>query len=113
MPTPLPDTRLDAEVERLLEERQEARPLALPPRERATEAVLAVLALAVSVGLVALAHPARSFSLPLVAVFGLTIAFVVTSLRPRASVIAGSLVLSGLLALNLVGLMLSLARFYG
>ena len=40
-------------------------------------------------------------------------AFVITSLRPRASAVVGTLVLSGLLALNLGGLMLTFTRFYG
>ena len=53
------------------------------------------------------------YLLPLVVVFGLTVAFVITSLRPRASAALGALVLSGLLALNLTGLILTLARFYG
>jgi hypothetical protein len=51
--------------------------------------------------------------LPLVAVAGLTAAFVLNSLRPRVSAVAGALVLSGLLALNIGGLMLTLTRFYG
>jgi hypothetical protein len=53
------------------------------------------------------------YLLPLVVVFGLTTAFVITSLRPRASAALGALVLSGLLALNITGLILTLARFYG
>jgi hypothetical protein len=53
------------------------------------------------------------YLLPIVGVFGLTIAFVITSLRPRTSALLGSLVLSGLLALNLAGLMLTVTRFYG
>jgi hypothetical protein len=53
------------------------------------------------------------YLLPLVVVFGLTVAFVITSLRPRTSALAGALVLSALLALNVTGLMLTLARFYG
>jgi hypothetical protein len=53
------------------------------------------------------------YVLPLVVVFGLTAAFVIGSLRPRASAVLGGLVLAGLLALNLTGLMLTLARFYG
>ena len=53
------------------------------------------------------------YLLPLVVVFGLTVAFVITSLRPRASAALGALVLSGMLALNITGLMLTLARFYG
>ena len=53
------------------------------------------------------------YLLPLVVVFGLTVAFVITSLRPRASAALGALVLSGLLALNITGLILTLARFYG
>jgi 4-amino-4-deoxy-L-arabinose transferase-like glycosyltransferase len=53
------------------------------------------------------------YLLPLVAVFGLTVAFVLSSLRPRASALAGTAVLAGLLALNLSGLMLTFTRFYG
>jgi hypothetical protein len=53
------------------------------------------------------------YLLPIVAVFAITVAFVVGSLRARASAVVGSLVLSALLALNLCGLMLTLTRFYG
>jgi hypothetical protein len=53
------------------------------------------------------------YLLPIVGAFGLTVAFVLTSLRARTSAVLGSLVLSGLLALNLVGLMLTVTRFYG
>lgn len=53
------------------------------------------------------------YLLPIVGVFGLVVAFVLTSLRARTSAILGSLVLSGLLALNLAGLMLTVTRFYG
>jgi 4-amino-4-deoxy-L-arabinose transferase-like glycosyltransferase len=53
------------------------------------------------------------YLLPLVAVFGLAVAFVVTSLRPRLSAALGTLCLASLLALNLAGLMLTFARFYG
>jgi 4-amino-4-deoxy-L-arabinose transferase-like glycosyltransferase len=53
------------------------------------------------------------YLLPLATVFGLTVAFVLTSLRPRASALAGTFVLSSLLALNLAGLMLTFTRFYG
>jgi 4-amino-4-deoxy-L-arabinose transferase-like glycosyltransferase len=53
------------------------------------------------------------YLLPVVVAFGLAVAFVVGSLRARASAIAGALVLSSLLALNLAGLMLTLTRFYG
>jgi hypothetical protein len=53
------------------------------------------------------------YLLPIVGVFGLTVAFVITSLRPRTSAVLGSLALSGLLALNLAGLMLTVTRFYG
>ena len=52
------------------------------------------------------------YLLPLVAVFGLTVAFVLTSLRPHLSAMLGTLVLSSLLALNLAGLMLTFTRFY-
>jgi hypothetical protein len=53
------------------------------------------------------------YVLPLVAVFGLTVAFVISSARPRTRAVLGTLVLSSLLALNLGGLMLSYYRFYG
>lgn len=53
------------------------------------------------------------YLLPIVGVFGLTVAFVLTSLSRRTSAVLGSLVLSGLLALNLAGLMLTVTRFYG
>jgi hypothetical protein len=53
------------------------------------------------------------YLLPIGAIFGLVIAFVLTSLRPRTSALVGAFVLSGLLALNLAGLMLSFTRFYG
>jgi hypothetical protein len=53
------------------------------------------------------------YLLPVVAVFGIAVAFVISSLRPRASAVTGALVLSSLLALNLCGLMLTLTRFYG
>jgi hypothetical protein len=53
------------------------------------------------------------YLLPLVTIFGLTVAFVVSSLRPRLSAALGTLVLAGLLALNLGGIMLTLTRFYG
>jgi hypothetical protein len=53
------------------------------------------------------------YVLPLATVFGLTVAFVLTSLPRRASVLLGTLAVTSLLALNLVGLMLTFARFYG
>ena len=53
------------------------------------------------------------YLLPLAVVFGCTVAFVVTSVRPRIAATLGTLVLAGMLVLNLAGLMLSLARFYG
>jgi 4-amino-4-deoxy-L-arabinose transferase-like glycosyltransferase len=53
------------------------------------------------------------YLLPLIVVFGCTVAFAVSSLRPRIAAALGTLVLAGLLALNLSGLMLTLARFYG
>jgi len=53
------------------------------------------------------------YLLPIVAVAAIAVAFVLTSLRPRTSVLLGSIVLSGLLALNLAGLLLTLTRFYG
>jgi 4-amino-4-deoxy-L-arabinose transferase-like glycosyltransferase len=53
------------------------------------------------------------YLLPLVSVFGLTVAFVLTSARPRTSAILGTLAVTALLALNLAGLMLSFYRFYG
>jgi 4-amino-4-deoxy-L-arabinose transferase-like glycosyltransferase len=53
------------------------------------------------------------YVLPVVVVFGLTVAFVIGALRARASAVVGALVLSGLLALNAAGLLLTLTRFYG
>jgi hypothetical protein len=53
------------------------------------------------------------YLLPVAATFGLVVAWVLTSLRPRASALLGTYVLTGLFALNLGGLMLSFARFYG
>jgi hypothetical protein len=53
------------------------------------------------------------YVLPLAAIGGLAAAFVLSSLRPRVSAVLGALVLSGLLALNIGGLMLTLTRFYG
>jgi predicted membrane protein DUF2142 len=53
------------------------------------------------------------YLLPLATVFGLTVAFVLTSLPRRASVALGTLTVTTLLALNLTGLMLTFARFYG
>jgi 4-amino-4-deoxy-L-arabinose transferase-like glycosyltransferase len=53
------------------------------------------------------------YLLPIAAIFGLVIAWTLTSLRPRASALLGTFVLTGLFALNLGGLMLSFARFYG
>jgi 4-amino-4-deoxy-L-arabinose transferase-like glycosyltransferase len=52
------------------------------------------------------------YLLPLVVVFGLTVAFVLGSLPGRVSAVCGTIVLSGLLALNLAGLMLTFTRFY-
>ena len=52
------------------------------------------------------------YLLPIVVVFGLTVAFVLTSLRPRVSAVLGTFVLASLLALNLGGLMLTFTRFY-
>jgi 4-amino-4-deoxy-L-arabinose transferase-like glycosyltransferase len=52
------------------------------------------------------------YLLPLVSVFGIAIAFVLSSLRPRLSALLGTFVLAGLLALNLSGLMLTFTRFY-
>jgi 4-amino-4-deoxy-L-arabinose transferase-like glycosyltransferase len=53
------------------------------------------------------------YLLPLIVVFGATVAFVVDSARRRVSVVLGGLVIGGLLALNVAGLMLTLTRFYG
>jgi 4-amino-4-deoxy-L-arabinose transferase-like glycosyltransferase len=53
------------------------------------------------------------YLLPIVAVFGVAVAFAIDSLGRRASAIAGAAVLAGLLALNLTGLGLTLTRFYG
>ena len=93
---------------------------------RARWAEVAVLA-ATTIGLLGLLHAASyralvftydplitgRYLLPVVAVGGLAVAFVLTSLRPRTGVLLGSIVLSGLLALNLAGLMLTVTRFYG
>jgi Predicted membrane protein (DUF2142) len=92
---------------------------------RARWAQLAVLA-AIAVSMLGVLHLASyralatspdplitgRYLLPLVTVFGLAVAFVLSSLRPRASAICGALALSGLLALNLYGLMLTFTRFY-
>ena len=53
------------------------------------------------------------YLLPLVTCFGLGVAFAISSLRPRASALVGTVVLSSLLVLNLAGLMLTFTRFYG
>jgi hypothetical protein len=53
------------------------------------------------------------YVLPLATVFGLTVAFVLTSLPRRVGAVLGTLVVTSLLALNLVGLMLTFTRFYG
>jgi hypothetical protein len=53
------------------------------------------------------------YLLPLLTVFGLAVAFVLSSARARTSAVLGTLAVSSLLALNLAGLMLSFARFYG
>jgi hypothetical protein len=89
----------------------------------ASVVVVAATALSLIVLLHAASYRALVFSddplitgrylLPIVAVFGLTVAFVITSLRPRASAVLGTLVLAALLALNLGGLMLTFTRFYG
>jgi len=93
---------------------------------RANWAPVAVL-FAMTVGMLALLHTASYRALlggvdplitgrylyPLAPVFGCTVAFVLTSVRPRASATLGGLALGGLLVLNLTGLMLTGARFYG
>jgi hypothetical protein len=53
------------------------------------------------------------YLLPLVTVFGLVIAFVLTSVGRRTSAVLGTLVVTGLFVLNLSGLMLTFGRFYG
>lgn len=53
------------------------------------------------------------YLLPLATVFGLTVAFVISSLPRRASVVLGTLAVTALLALNLSGLLLTFTRFYG
>jgi 4-amino-4-deoxy-L-arabinose transferase-like glycosyltransferase len=53
------------------------------------------------------------YVLPVTVIFGLVVAFVVTSLRARTSAVVGTLVLTSLLSLNLAGLMLTFGRFYG
>lgn len=86
-----------------------------------------VVLLAITVSMLGLLHAASyrallggpdplitgRYLLPLVAVAGLTAAFVLGSLRPRVSAVLGALVLGGMLALNMGGLMLTLTRFYG
>jgi 4-amino-4-deoxy-L-arabinose transferase-like glycosyltransferase len=93
---------------------------------RARWAELAVLA-ALAVSMIGLLHLAsyRSlvgssdplitgrYLLPLITVFGLTVAFVLTSVKQRLSAVLGTLAVTSLLALNLTGLMLTFARFYG
>jgi hypothetical protein len=95
------------------------------PEVRARWAQLAVLVV-IAVSMLGLLHFASyralatgpdplitgRYLLPLVTVFGLAVAFVISSLRPRASALVGALALSGLLALNLYGLMLTFTRFY-
>jgi hypothetical protein len=53
------------------------------------------------------------YLLPLVTVFGLVIAFVLTSVSRRTSAVLGTLVVTGLFVLDLSGLMLTFGRFYG
>jgi Predicted membrane protein (DUF2142) len=53
------------------------------------------------------------YLLPLVSVFGLVIAFVLTSVSRRVSAVLGTLAVTGLFVLNLSGLMLTFGRFYG
>ncbi len=64
---PLPT--INAGTERLIEERLEARPRALPTRQKAVEAAIAITWLAAAVALAILAEPAREFSLPLALMF--------------------------------------------
>jgi putative nucleotidyltransferase with HDIG domain len=64
---PLPT--IDAGTERLIEERLEARPRALPARQKAVEAAIAITWLAAAVALAVVVEPARGFSLPLTAAF--------------------------------------------
>jgi hypothetical protein len=85
-----------------------------------------VMALAIAVSMIGLLHLAsyRSLTgttdplitgrylLPVAGVFALGVAFVISSLRQRTSAVLGAVVLSGLLALNLAGLMLTFTRFY-
>ncbi len=103
--------------------------VAVPARWRAVSArwpEVAVVAIT-AVSLIGLLHAASyralvfsqdplitgRYLLPIVGVFGLAVAFVITSLRPRTSAVLGTLVLSALLVLNLTGLMLTFARFHG
>jgi hypothetical protein len=53
------------------------------------------------------------YLLPLASVFGLTVAFVLSSARARTSAVLGTLAVSSLLVLNLAGLLLTFTRFYG
>jgi HD-GYP domain-containing protein (c-di-GMP phosphodiesterase class II) len=64
---PLPT--IDAGTERLIEERLEARPRALPARQKLVETTVALVWLTAAVALAVLATPAQSFSLPLALAF--------------------------------------------
>ncbi|HEX6027342.1 MAG TPA: HD-GYP domain-containing protein [Solirubrobacter sp.] len=64
-----PITTIDAGTERLIEERLEARPRPLPPRQKAIEAAIAIVWVALAVALAVLAEPARAFSPPLTLAF--------------------------------------------
>jgi 4-amino-4-deoxy-L-arabinose transferase-like glycosyltransferase len=92
-------------------------------RERWPEVVTLVSIAVAMIGLLHLAsYRALVFSsdplitgrylLPLVAIFGIAVAFAATSLRPSRGALLGTFVLTGLLALNLSGLMLTFIRFY-
>jgi putative nucleotidyltransferase with HDIG domain len=75
MQTPALPT-IDAGTERLIEERLEARPRALPARQKLVEAAIAVLWLSAAVALAALAAPARELSPALTIAFLVAYAFV-------------------------------------
>jgi HD-GYP domain-containing protein (c-di-GMP phosphodiesterase class II) len=67
---------IDANAERLLSEKLDSRPRALPARELAVETLFAAFGLAASVALALLAEPERTASLPLIAAFAVVYAAV-------------------------------------
>jgi HD-GYP domain-containing protein (c-di-GMP phosphodiesterase class II) len=67
---------IDANAERLLSEKLDSRPRALPARELKVEALFAALGLAASLALALLAAPERAASIPLIAAFAIVYAAV-------------------------------------